>query len=72
MLPLNWARGSGSGWITTIRYHEAIENVTPSDKFYGRDRMVLEKSEKVRRETMRRRRELCRLATTESLPNGVT
>jgi putative transposase len=54
------------------RYHEAIDNVTPSDKYYGRDRMVLERREKVRRETMRMRRELYRLATMESLPNGVS
>jgi len=54
------------------RYHEAIDNVTPADKFYGRDRMVLERREKVRRETMRVRRELYRLVTMESLPNGVS
>jgi putative transposase len=53
------------------RYHEAIDNVTPADKFYGRDRMVLERREKVRRETMKMRRELYRMATMESLSNGV-
>jgi putative transposase len=54
------------------RYHEAIDNVTPADKFYGRDRMVLERREKVRRETMKMRRELYRMATMESLPNGIS
>jgi hypothetical protein len=54
------------------RYHEAIDNVTPADKFYGRDRPVLERREKVRRETMRVRRERYRLATMESLSNGVS
>jgi hypothetical protein len=44
----------------------------PADKFYGRDHMVLERREKVRRETMRVRRNLYRLATMESLPNGVS
>jgi len=54
------------------RYHEAIDNVTPADKFYGRDRMVHERREKVRRETMKMRRELYRLATMESLSNGIS
>ncbi len=54
------------------RYHEAIDNVTPADRFYGRDHIVLERRGKVRRETMRVRRELYRLATMESLPNGVS
>jgi putative transposase len=54
------------------RYHEAIDNVTPADKFYGRDRMVLERREKIRRETMKMRRELYRMATMESLPNGIS
>lgn len=54
------------------RYHEAIANVTPADKFYGRDRMILERSEKVREETMKTRRELNRMAMLEVLPNGVS
>jgi putative transposase len=54
------------------RYHEAIDNVTPADKFYGRDRMVHKRREKVRRETMKMRRELYRLATMESLSNGIS
>jgi transposase InsO family protein len=54
------------------RYHEAIDNVTPADRFYGRDHIVLERRGKVRRETMRVRRELYRLATMDSLSNGVS
>jgi putative transposase len=54
------------------RYHEAIDNVTPADKYYGRDGMVLEKREKVRKETMKMRRELNRLAMLQALPNGVS
>jgi hypothetical protein len=46
--------------------------VTPADRFYGRDHIVLERRGKVRRETMRVRRELYRLATMDSLPNGVS
>jgi len=52
------------------RYHEAIDNVTPADKYYGRDQMVLERREKVRRKTMKMRRELNRLVMLEALPNG--
>jgi transposase InsO family protein len=54
------------------RYHEAIDNVTPADKYYGRDQTVLERREKVRRETMKMRRELYRMALMESLPNGIS
>jgi len=54
------------------RYHEAIDNVVPADKYYGRDRGILKKREKVRKETMKMRRELNRMAILESLPNGVS
>ena len=54
------------------RYHEAFDNVTPADKYYGRDRGILKKREKVRQETMMMRRELNRLAMIEALPNGVS
>ena len=54
------------------RYHEAIDNVTPADKYDGRDRVVLERRKKIRKETMKIRRELNRLAILESLPNGVS
>ena len=51
-------------------HHKAIDNVTPADTYYGRDRVILEKREKVRQETMKMRRELNRMAMRESLPNG--
>jgi putative transposase len=54
------------------RYHEVIDNVTPADKYYGRDPVILKKREKVRKETMKMRRELNRMATLEPLPNGVS
>jgi hypothetical protein len=54
------------------RYHEAIDNVTPADKYDGRDREVLRRREKVRRETMKMRRDLYRLATMEMLPNAIS
>jgi transposase InsO family protein len=54
------------------RYHEAIDNVTPADKYYGRDRVILKKRGKVRTETMKIRKELNRMAMIEALPNGVS
>jgi putative transposase len=54
------------------RYHGAIDNVTPADKYYGQHRVVLKKREKVRRETMMMRRQLNRWAMIEAFPNGVS
>jgi len=54
------------------RYHEAIDNLTPADKYDGRDQMILERREKVSGETMKMRRELNRMAMLEALPNGVS
>jgi hypothetical protein len=48
------------------------DNVTPADKYYGRDRVILKKRENVRAETLRMRRELNRMAMLEALPNGVS
>ena len=38
------------------RYHEAIDNVTPSDKYFGRDREIIAQRKKTKAETMRQRR----------------
>jgi hypothetical protein len=54
------------------RYHEAIDNVVPADKYYGRDRGILKKREKVRKKTMKMRRELNHTAMLEPLPNAVS
>jgi len=44
------------------RYHEALNNVTPADVYYGRDFQVLKKRAQVRRKTMlSRRRQNCGL-----------
>jgi hypothetical protein len=45
--------------------------VIPADKYSGRDRVILKKREKVRKETMKMRRELNRMAMLEPLPNSV-
>jgi hypothetical protein len=38
--------------------------------YYGRDRVILRKREKVLQETMKMRRESGRMAMLEALPNG--
>ena len=38
------------------RYHEALDNVTPSDVYYGRHREVLTERAKIKRLTMQRRK----------------
>jgi len=44
------------------RYHEALDNVTPADVYYGRDSEVLQRRAQVKRKTMlMRRRHNCAL-----------
>jgi len=38
------------------RYHEALENVTPADMYYGRDREILERRKQIKQKTMLLRR----------------
>ncbi len=42
------------------RYHEAIDNVTPSDRFYGKDKEILEQRQRTKTETMSQRRKIYR------------
>jgi transposase InsO family protein len=59
-----------SEWVdhyNNERYHEAIDNVTPSDRFFGRDKEILEQRRKTKAETMRQRREIYRLFMMNNL-----
>jgi transposase InsO family protein len=50
-----------SEWVdyyNNQRYHEAIDNVTPSDRFFGRDEEILKKRQKAKVKTMNLRRSL--------------
>jgi putative transposase len=39
------------------RYHEALQNVTPADVYFGRHREILSEREKTKRETLKRRKQ---------------
>ena len=38
------------------RYHEALDNVTPADVYYGRDQAIKARRDRIRAKTMRLRR----------------
>jgi putative transposase len=40
------------------RYHESLNNVTPADVFYGRQRKILSARDRIKRKTMKERRRL--------------
>jgi putative transposase len=47
-------------YYNNLRYHEALNNVTPSDVYYGRDQKILTRREKIKKKTMQlRRRQNC-------------
>jgi transposase InsO family protein len=38
------------------RYHESIDNVTPADAYFGRRTAIIERREKVKKQTIQNRR----------------
>ena len=38
------------------RYHESLNNVTPSDVYFGRDKAILKQRERIKRRTLETRR----------------
>lgn len=48
------------------RYHESLDNVTPADVYFGRKEQILKQREKIKQQTMLKRRSLYR---TEKLLN---
>ena len=52
------------------RYHEAIDNVTPCDRFYGRDKEILEQRQRTKTETMSQRKRIYRLFLMNDLMGG--
>jgi len=53
------------------RYHEAIDNVTPADKYFGRDQQILKNRKKIKNHTIRERRKINRMIMLESLSNEI-
>ena len=50
------------GYYNNYRYHEALNNVTPADVYYGRKREILTRREQIKKETLLlRRRHNCPL-----------
>ena len=45
-------------YYNNFRYHEGINNVTPADKYFGRDKKVLKKRKFIKRKTYEKRRKL--------------
>jgi putative transposase len=38
------------------RYHESLNNVTPADVYFGRDKAILKEREKIKKQTILKRR----------------
>jgi putative transposase len=63
---LNQALKSFVHYYNHQRYHESLDNVTPADVYYGRKEQILKQREKIKQQTMLKRRVLYR---TEKLLN---
>jgi len=51
------------------RYHEALDNLTPSDVYFGRGQAILDRRERIKRQTAKRRRSDYRKMTTVRTEN---
>ncbi len=54
------------------RYHEAIDNVTPIDKYFGRDQEIMKNRKKLKTQTIRERRKINKMILLESLSNRIS
>jgi hypothetical protein len=64
-----------SEWVdyyNNQRYHEAIDNVTPSDRFFGRDKEILEQRQRTKVKTMNLRRSLYHSFLINDLMGGLS
>ena len=53
------------------RYHEAIDNVTPADKYFGLHQEILKNRMKIKTRTIRKRRKINKMIILKNLPNGI-
>src|SRR5260221_366493 len=49
-------------YYNNCQYHESLDNLTPADVYFGRGQAILERREKIKRETIEQRRRLHQLA----------
>jgi transposase InsO family protein len=54
------------------RYHESIDNVTPKDRFYGRDKELLKQRRLTKAKTMKLRRRINRNMPIQTLTGGMS
>jgi hypothetical protein len=50
------AIGPTPGHHDHLRFHESLNNVTPSDVYFGRDKAILKQRERIKRKTLEARR----------------
>jgi putative transposase len=49
---LEWVIADFDEYYNNQRYHESLENMTPANIYYGKDKEVKNKQEKIMRRTM--------------------
>lgn len=52
------------------RLHEALQNVTPADVYYGRQATILSRRERIKQATLKRRKRMNRRAAWDNQPAG--
>ena len=45
--------GAFVDYYNNQRYHESLNNVTPADVYFGRDKAILREREKIKKQTIR-------------------
>ena len=48
--------GAFVDYYNNERYHESLNNVTPADVYFGRDKAIIREREKIKKLTIRQRR----------------
>jgi putative transposase len=48
--------GAFVDYYNNQRYHESLNDVTPADVYFGRDKVILREREKIKKQTIRQRR----------------
>ena len=48
--------GAFVGYYNNERYHESLNNVTPADVYFGRDKFIISERKKIKKPTIQKRR----------------